>query len=126
MSIVTSIGLILDVGNRNGDAALTLFRSLVDHVEGSEVSVCGAVRAVVHGQRLGDSSRQSGFTMVNVTNGTNVHMRLAALELLLSHYSSSVGAFRPLLLHIKTRAQKDACSLQMVAVTGFEPVTPRV
>ena len=126
MSVVTSVGLILDVGNRNGDAALTLFRSLVDHVEGSEVSVCGAVRAVVHGQRLGDSSRQSGFTMVNVTNGTNVHMRLAALELLLSHYSSSVGAFRPLLLHIKTRAQKDACSLQMVAVTGFEPVTPRV
>ena len=55
-----------------------------------------------------------------------VNMRLAALELLLSHYSSSVGAFRPLLLHIKTRAQKDACSLQMVAVTGFEPVTPRV
>ena len=124
--IVAGVGLVLDVSDGDGDAALALFGSLVDVLEGGEVCTGGAVGAVVLRQSLGDSSRQGGLTMVDVADGTDVHMRLAALELLLSHYSSSVGAFRPLLLHIKTRAQKDACSLQMVAVTGFEPVTPRV
>src|SRR5699024_12832129 len=37
------------------------------------------------GKNLGDRSGQGGFTMVNVTNGTDVNVRLCPLELCLRH-----------------------------------------
>ena len=89
VSVVTGIGLVLDVSDGDGDAALALLGGLVDHVEGSEVSVRRAVGAVVLGQSLGDGGRQRRLTVVDVTDGADVNMRLRALELLLSHVSSS-------------------------------------
>ena len=62
-------------------------------LEGREVSVSRAVGAVVLGQRLGDGGRQRRLTVVDVTDGADVNMRLRTLELLLSHVSSSLQGF---------------------------------
>ena len=89
VSIVTGIGLVLDVSDGDGDAALALLGSLVDVLEGREVGAGGAVAAVVLGQRLGNGGRERGLAVVNVADGADVNMRLGTLELLLSHVSSS-------------------------------------
>ena len=89
VSVVAGIGLVLDVSNGDGDAALALLGGLVDHVEGGEVGISGAVGAIIVRQGLGDGSGERRLAMVNVTDGTDVNMRLGTLELLLSHVSSS-------------------------------------
>ncbi len=81
VSVVALPGLVLDVGNVDGDAALTLLGSLVDGVEGSEVGVA----ALGLREDLGDSSGQGGLTVVNVTNRTDVYMWLRTIKLLLGH-----------------------------------------
>ena len=88
VSVVTGIGLILDVSDGDRDAALALLGSLVDVFEGREVGGCGAVRTVVLGQNLGDSRGQRGLAVVDVTNGADVYMRLRAVELFLGHGKS--------------------------------------
>ncbi len=85
VSIVTSLGLVLDVGDGDGDAALALLGSLVDVLECGEVSLA----TVGLGENLGDGCRQGGLAVVDVTDRTDVHMRLSALELLLGHEASS-------------------------------------
>src|SRR5690606_32951472 len=70
VSIVTGIGFVFDVRGRNRDAALALSRGLVDV---SEID-----SSALH---LGDGSGKRGLAMVNVTNGTNVAVRLVPLEL---------------------------------------------
>jgi hypothetical protein len=82
--VVTRLGLVLDVRDRDRDAALTLLRSLVDHVERRE-RVHVRVRVVQH---LGDGSSQRRLAMVDVTNGADVDVRLGALKLGLRHLSS--------------------------------------
>ncbi len=81
VSVVTSLGLILNVGDGNGDAALALLGSLVDLIECGEVSL--AARGL--GENLGDGCGKGGLTVVNVTNGTDVYVRLSTIELLLGH-----------------------------------------
>jgi len=71
---------VLHVRNRDGDAALALFRRVVNGIKRAELHL-----GVVFRQHLGDCRRQRGLAMVNVTNGPNVHVRLIALEFLLSH-----------------------------------------
>ena len=88
VSVVTGIGLILDVSDGDRDAALALLGSLVDVFEGREVGGCGAVRAVVLGENLGDGRSQRGLAMVDVANGADVYMRLRAIELFLGHGKS--------------------------------------
>ena len=53
VGIVPFLGLVLDVGNRDRDAALPLFRRVVDRVEAAEGSVA------LERQRLGDRRRQA-------------------------------------------------------------------
>jgi hypothetical protein len=65
----------------DGNTALALFRCRVDV---SEVALFVQVWVLVS-QNLGDSRGQSGLTVVNVTDGTNVDVRLVALELCLCH-----------------------------------------
>jgi len=74
MRVVASVGLILDVRGRDGDAALALFGRLVDVVER-------------HGraEHLGDRSGQRGLAMVDVTDGADVAVRLRPLEFFLGH-----------------------------------------
>ena len=63
----------------DGNAALTLFRSLIDHVVIHEIS------AALFSENLGDSGGKGGFAVVNVADGANVNMRLVTLKLLFSH-----------------------------------------
>ncbi len=80
--IVAVGGLVLDVRGRDGDAALALFRSLVD------VRVVGERRAAGLGEHLGDRCRQGGLAMVDVTDGADVAVRLGPLKLSLGHCSN--------------------------------------
>ena len=79
--VVTRLGLVLDVGNVNRNATLTLFRSVVDVFERGELV---QFRVLVV-QNLGDCCGKRGLAVVNVTDGTDVDVRLAALELGLRH-----------------------------------------
>ena len=78
--IVAGGRLILDVGGRDGDAALALFRRLVD-VREIDGGAAGRVR-----QHLGDGGGQRGLAMVDVTDGADVAVRLVPLELSFRHY----------------------------------------
>ena len=79
VSIVTLVGLILNVSSIDRDTTGTLFGSLIDHVISHELGIA------LQTKNLGDSSGQSGLTMVNVTNGTDVYVGFVALEFLFSH-----------------------------------------
>ena len=79
---MTLLGLVLDVRDRDRDAALALLGSLVDHVEwGERVHV--RVRVMQH---LGDRRGKSRLTVVDVTDGADVDVRLGPLELGLRHW----------------------------------------
>src|SRR6201999_3078778 len=88
--VVTRLGLVLDVRDRDGDTALALLRSLVDLVEGRSL-VQVRVRVVQH---LGDRRGKGRLTVVDVTDGADVDVRLSPLELCLRHWYLLV-AIRP-------------------------------
>ena len=77
--VVPRVGLVLDVGDRDRDAAGPLLRSVVDRIEGAVLGFA------LERQVLGDRSRQRRLPVVDVTDGTDVDVRLGALELLLGH-----------------------------------------
>ena len=79
VGVVAGIGLVLDVGDGDGDAALALLGRVVDALEGA------VLRLALEGQVLGDGRRQAGLAMVDVTDGADVDVGLGALELLLGH-----------------------------------------
>ena len=79
VSIVTLLGLILNVSGVDGDAAFLLFGSLIDAVISLELGLA------LQGQPLGDSGGQSGLAVVNVADGANVNMGLGSFKFLLSH-----------------------------------------
>ena len=76
---MTMCGLVLDVCGVDGDAALSLFGSLVDG------RVIGILCVAEQGQILGDSCGQGGLAVVNVTDGADVDMGQGSVELLLCH-----------------------------------------
>ena len=76
--------LVLDVRDRDGDAALLLFGRLVDLVERRELG--GRVGIVQH---LGDGRGERGLAVVDVSHRPHVHVWLRALELLLGHGSGN-------------------------------------
>jgi len=67
------------VGGVDGDAASAFFRRSVDLVVGREG------RAAGFRQHLGDGCGQRGLAVVNVTDGADVAVRLAAGKLFLTH-----------------------------------------
>ena len=79
--VVTLLGLVLNVRDVNGNTAIALFGSVVDLIEGGELV---QIRVLVM-QNLGDCCGQRGLAVVNVTDGTDVDVRLGALELGLRH-----------------------------------------
>ena len=85
VGVVAVLGLVLDVRDGDGDTALALFGSLVDLVERGEV------REALLGLALRDRGGQGGLAVVDVTDGTDVDVRLGALELLLRHESPPSG-----------------------------------
>jgi hypothetical protein len=79
--IVALLGLVLDMCNRDSDTALTLFWSLVDLIERREW-VYIWILVVKH---LGNCRSKSGLTVVNVTDGADIDVRLRTFELRLRH-----------------------------------------
>jgi hypothetical protein len=68
------------VSGRNRDSTLSFFRSLIDLIECLERVALDSL-----GQDVRDSCRQSGLAMVNVTDGTDVYMRLGSVKMLFCH-----------------------------------------
>ena len=81
MGVVPLLGLVLDVRDGDGDAALALLGSLVDLVERREVG------QALLGQHLGDGRRERGLAVIDVPDRPDVHVRLVPLEPLLRHSS---------------------------------------
>src|SRR5690625_523180 len=81
VGVVARLGLVLDVRDVDRDAALTLLGSVVDLVIGAERV---QVRVLVR-QHLGDGSGQRRLSVVDVTDGADVDVRLGPLELGLRH-----------------------------------------
>ena len=79
VGVVARVGLVLDVGDGDGDAALALLGRVVDRVEGAVLGLA------LERQVLGDGRRQARLAVVDVTDGADVDVRLVALELLLGH-----------------------------------------
>ena len=85
VGVVAVLGLVLNVRDSDRNTALALLGSLVDLIERGEV------RKALFGLALRDRGGKGGLTVVNVTDGTDVDMRLSALELLLRHESPPSG-----------------------------------
>ena len=88
VSIVTLLGLILNVSGVDGDAALLLLGSLIDAVISLELGLA------LIGQPLGDSGGQSGLAMVDVTDGADVDMGLGSFKFLLSHLKILLSIYK--------------------------------
>src|SRR5690554_1662242 len=86
VSVVTLRGLVLDVRDVDRDAALALFRCGVDR---RKVALDVGRRGVLVSKHLRDGGRQRGLSVVDVTDGSDVYVRLRPLELGLSH--SEIG-----------------------------------
>ena len=69
--VVAVLGLVLHVRSGNRNAALTLFRRVVDRVERTKL-----VLRVVLGQHLRDRRRQRRLAVVNMPNRPDVYVRL--------------------------------------------------
>src|SRR4029079_19500793 len=72
-----------DVRDVDRDTALTLFRSGVDR---REVALHVGGRRVLVGEHLRDRGGERGLAVVDVTDRSDVHVRLGPLELGLSHW----------------------------------------
>ena len=79
MRVVALLGRVFDVRRRNGDAARLFFRRLVDLVIGGEDGAAGLR------QYLGDRRRQRRLAVVDVTDRTDIAMRLVAQEFFFGH-----------------------------------------
>ena len=83
VGVVARVGLVLDVGDGDGDAPLTLFRRVVDRIERAVLGLA------LQGQVLGDGRGQRGLAVVDVADRADVDVRLGALELLLGHRAAA-------------------------------------
>ncbi len=83
VGVVAGVGLVLDVGDGDGDPALALLGGVVDRVEGAVLGLA------LEGQVLGDRRRQARLAVVDVADRADVDVRLGALELLLGHEPST-------------------------------------
>ena len=79
VGVVAGVGLVLDVGDRDRDAALPLLGGVVDRVEGA------VLRLTLQGEVLRDRRGERRLAMVDVADRADVHVRLGAFELLLGH-----------------------------------------
>jgi hypothetical protein len=87
VGVVPLLGLVLDVRDRDRNAPLPLFGGLVNRIERRHVV---HVRELVV-QDLGDRRGQRGLAVVDMTDGSDVDVRLGPLELRLRHWSRPPG-----------------------------------
>src|SRR5260221_7296632 len=83
MRIVPLVGLVLDMRDADLDPARLLFWRVVDLVIGFVLCL------TLHRQHLGDGCRQRRLAVVHMTDGADIQMRFAAVELLFCHCSGS-------------------------------------
>jgi len=81
VSIVTLCSLILNVTGVDCDTSCLLFGRVIDLVICHEFDLIVAEREI-----LCNGSGQSGFTVVDVTDGTNVYVGFGAFKCGLSHF----------------------------------------
>src|SRR3954453_10645321 len=81
--VVARVGLVLDVGDGDGDAALALLGRVVDRVERAVLGLA------LQRQVLGDGGGERRLAVVDVADRADVDVRLGALELLLGHAAAS-------------------------------------
>src|SRR5262249_4386844 len=79
VGVVALVGLVLDVGDVDGDAALALFGGVGD------LAVRPELILLLERQDLGDGGRQGRLAVVDVPNRPHVHVRLAPVEFLFAH-----------------------------------------
>jgi len=84
VGVVARVGLVLDVGDGDGDPALALLGRVVDRVEGAVLGLA------LEGEVLGDRRGQARLAMVDVADRADIDVRLGALELLLGHETVSL------------------------------------
>ena len=84
VGVVAGVGLVLDVGDGDGDAALALFGRVVDRIEGAVLGLA------LQREVLADGRGQGRLAMVDVADRADVDVRLGALELLLGHETVSL------------------------------------
>src|SRR3990170_4968052 len=122
VGVVALVRLVLNVGDGDGDAALPLFRRLVDAVE------VAVFRHLLEGEDFGDGGGQRRLAVVDMADGAHVQVRLGAHEFLLGH------AGVPPMLRTVGRASgympyaiiSRLCLMfhMLEPTSGLEPVTP--
>ena len=112
VSVVTLLGLVLDVGDVDGDTAGGLFRSGIDLVE---VVLRVDIRELLV-QHLGDGGSQGSLTVVDVADGTDVNVRLSTLVLFLCHVFCPPGR---LVVSLELTSRH---SLHFTGFDGFVPL----
>ena len=90
VSVVTLVALVFHVAGGDGEdlggvAAALGFRGLGDLIVGH---VAGESLQALH---MGDGSGEGGFPVVNVTDGSDVYVRLGSFERLFCHFVFSFG-----------------------------------
>ena len=80
VSVMSVLCLILYVGGGDSDSSCFFFRSLVDFVECN-----GIAESETCIQSLGDSRGKSRFTVVYMSDRTDVDMRFGPFKLFFSH-----------------------------------------
>ena len=81
VSVVTLLSLVLNVSGVDGDTSLSLLRCLIDLIERNSWLHAKSVS-----ENSCDCSCKSGFTVVYVTDGTNVTMWLRSVKMCLCHF----------------------------------------
>ena len=79
VGVVTVFGSVLNVSRVDGDTTLFFLGSIVDR---GEVTLFGQTLVC---QYHGDSSGQGRFAVVDVADGTDVHVRLGPVKIFFSH-----------------------------------------
>ncbi|EEV20661.1 hypothetical protein TREVI0001_1831 [Treponema vincentii ATCC 35580] len=77
--IVTLVGLILQVTGINGNTASLFLRRVIDLI------IFQKFITILFCTISSDRCRKSCLTMVNVTDGTNIHVNFCSFELFLCH-----------------------------------------
>lgn len=83
VSVMSVLGLVLNVSGRDGDTSGLLLGGLVDLVVVLELGTSAA------GQGLGDGSSQGGLSVIDVTNGSDVDVGFGARELAIGGHSAA-------------------------------------
>ena len=95
--IVAVLGFVFNVSGVDGDTTLFFLGGIVDLVEGLNLGETG------FGQHCGDGGGQGSFTVVHVTNGTDVYMRFGSFEFLFCHNLVLVFCYKCFVLNNRPR-----------------------